>query len=342
MVNRTRRLMVPLLLSYLIFACLSIIAAVIFVEQTDYLTENRELTDFLLLILIIYTMSFIILATVIITIFRSIRKISLATAAYAAGNFDVRIESKRRDEIGLLANTLDYMAAELSMRQEDQRKFISNVSHDFRSPLTSIKGYAEAMRDGTIPVEMQGKYLGIIISEAERLQGLTENLLELNKYGAKGYYVDLKVFDLNELIRRIVDTFDGRCREKGITIEMNLLEPETKVKADQERIAQVLHNLIDNALKFSHMDSKSVISTTERNGKIYTSVRDFGVGIPRDSLKKVWERFYKTDPSRGKDKRGTGLGLPIVKEIIEAHKENINVISTEGVGTEFIFSLQGA
>jgi signal transduction histidine kinase len=114
------------------------------------------------------------------------------------------------------------------------------------------------------------------------------------------------------------------------------------VQADQERIAQVLHNLIDNAIKFSNTGSEIVVSTDERNGKVYTSVRDYGVGIPRDSLNKIWERFYKTDPSRGKDKRGTGLGLPIVKEIIEAHQENINVISTEGVGTEFIFSLPRA
>jgi signal transduction histidine kinase len=189
---------------------------------------------------------------------------------------------------------------------------------------------------------MQDRYLGIIIDEADRLQGLTDNLLKLNQYGAKGYYINRTEFDLAALIRKTSEAFDGRCREKNLALEMELPDEGVMVQADQERIAQVLHNLIDNAIKFSNTDSKIVVSTDERNGKIYTSVRDYGVGIPRDSLNKIWERFYKTDPSRGKDKRGTGLGLPIVKEIMEAHQENINVISTEGVGTEFIFSLPRA
>ena len=105
------------------------------------------------------------------------------------------------------------------------------------------------------------------------------------------------------------------------------------------KIEQVLYNLIDNAIKFSHTDSAITIETTEKNDKIFVSVKDTGIGIPSDSIKKIWERFYKTDLSRGKDKKGTGLGLSIVKEIVQAHGENINCISTEGVGTEFIFTL---
>jgi signal transduction histidine kinase len=105
------------------------------------------------------------------------------------------------------------------------------------------------------------------------------------------------------------------------------------------KIQQVLYNLIDNAIKFSHNNSKIKVSTEEKGDKLFVSVKDYGIGIPKDSIKKIWERFYKTDASRGKDKKGTGLGLSITKEIIQAHNENINVISTEGVGTEFIFSL---
>ena len=112
-----------------------------------------------------------------------------------------------------------------------------------------------------------------------------------------------------------------------------------EVIADRRKIQQVLYNLLDNAIKFSDPDSVITIETTERGDKVYTSVKDYGIGIPRRSLNKIWERFYKTDLSRGKDKKGTGLGLAIVKEIIQSHDENINVVSTEGVGTEFIFSL---
>ena len=133
----------------------------------------------------------------------------------------------------------------------------------------------------------------------------------------------------------------GEARQQigQFSFELILTGETLFVNADMSKIQQVLYNLIDNAIKFSHADSTITIETTERNEKVFISVKDTGIGIPKDSLKKIWERFYKTDASRGKDKKGTGLGLAIVKEIIQAHNENINVISTEGVGTEFIFTL---
>ena len=232
------------------------------------------------------------------------------------------------------------MANELNTLEDDQRKFVSNVSHDFRSPLTSIKGYIEAILDGTIPYEMQNKYLNIILFETERLNKLTSSLLELNKFGSHGKTIlYIKSFDINYIIRMTALAFEGICSEKHISIELILSGQTLFVTADMAKIQQVIYNLTDNAIKFSYPDSSITIETTEKNGKVFISVKDSGIGIPNDSLKKIWERFYKTDVSRGKDKRGTGLGLAIVKEIIQAHDENINVISTEGVGTEFIFTL---
>jgi signal transduction histidine kinase len=195
------------------------------------------------------------------------------------------------------------------------------------------------MIDGTIPVEMQGKYLNIILSETERLNKLTQSLLELNRFGQHGMMLDIADFDINNLIRKTILTFEGRCKDKGITFDLVLTGEELLVRADMSKIQQVLHNLIDNAVKFSHHDSSIGIETRVKNEKVLISVKDTGIGIPADSIKKIWERFYKTDLSRGKDKKGTGLGLSIVKEIIQAHQENINVVSTEGVGTEFIFTL---
>ena len=233
------------------------------------------------------------------------------------------------DEIGYLAASLNYMANELNTLEEDQRKFISNVSHDFRSPLTSIKGYVEAMLDGTIPVEMQEKYLNIILFETERLNKLTKSLLELNKFGSHGVMLDVTDFDINQMIKTTLLTFEGICANKHIRFNLILSGEQLFITADFSKIQQVLYNLIDNAIKFSHQDSTITIETTEKNDKVFVSVKDTGIGIPKDSLKKIWERFYKTDLSRGKDKRGTGLGLSIVKEIIQAHGENINCISTE-------------
>lgn len=288
---------------------------------------------------LLFVAAFVVLILFTYIVYIPIRKIAKAADAYTAGNFETRIDVHSNDEIGYLAASLNYMANELNTLEDDQKKFVSNVSHDFRSPLTSIKGYVEAMLDGTIPVEMQDKYLNIILFETERLNKLTKSLLELNKFGSHGTMLDITTFDINYTIRMTAQTFEGICKEKRISFNLILTGEKLYVSADMSKIQQVLYNLIDNAVKFSHSDSAITIETTEKNDKIFVSVKDTGIGIPKDSIKKIWERFYKTDLSRGKDKKGTGLGLSIVKEIIQAHGENINCISTEGVGTEFIFTL---
>ena len=288
---------------------------------------------------ILFVSAIIIIIVFFFFICRPIQKIATTAQQYAKGNFSEKINIQSNDEIGYLANTLNYMATELDTLEEEQRKFISNISHDFRSPLTSIKGYIEAMIDGTIPVEMQEKYLNIILFETKRLNKLTQNILDLNRFGHHGVILDITKFDINQMIRTITMTFEGVCREKGLSFDLLLTEKQLFVKGDMSKIQQVLYNLIDNATKFSYNNTTIIIETNLKNGKVFISVKDFGLGIPSDSLKKIWERFYKTDLSRGKDKKGTGLGLAIVKEIIQAHNENINVISTEGVGTEFIFTL---
>lgn len=288
---------------------------------------------------LLFLAAFVVLILFTYIVYIPIRKITKAADNYAQGNFESKIDIHSNDEIGYLAASLNYMANELNTLEDDQKKFISNVSHDFRSPLTSIKGYVEAMLDGTIPVEMQDKYLNIILFETERLNKLTKSLLELNKFGSHGTMLDVTNFDINYIIRMTAQTFEGICMEKRISFDLILTGEKLFVSADISKIQQVLYNLIDNALKFSHSDSTITIETTERNEKIFVSVKDTGIGIPKDNINKIWERFYKTDLSRGKDKKGTGLGLSIVKEIIQAHGENINCISTEGVGTEFIFTL---
>ena len=149
----------------------------------------------------------------------------------------------------------------------------------------------------------------------------------------------MEPFDLNLVIKRIIETFEGTCKSKEIKFHLTFSDKSIIVNADLEKISQVLYNLVDNAIKFSHHNSTIYIQVNERGEKVFISVKDTGIGIPKESISKIWERFYKTDLSRGKDKKGTGLGLSIVKEIINAHQENIDVISTEGVGTEFTFSL---
>ncbi len=290
-------------------------------------------------LVILFLLSLIILIFFTEMVYIPLRKITYATEQYASGNMHYEFQVESDDEIGYLAACLNYMASQIAGAEDDQKKFVANVSHDFRSPLTSVRGYLEAMIDGTIPPEMHDKYLNIVLNETERLTKLTNSLLSLNNLNTKGMLLDRTDFNINQILRTTAGSFEAPCRKKTIVIEMILTGEELYVTADMEKIQQVLYNLLDNAIKFSHHDSVIKVETSVKNNKMFVSVKDSGIGIPKDDLKLIWDRFYKSDLSRGKDKKGTGLGLSIVKEIINCHGENINVISTEGVGSEFIFSL---
>lgn len=311
---------------------------------TDVIKErtNEVLKTIYWTFFIIYDLSLIILLIFTFVVYIPLRKISHASKEFAKGNltYEGLASFTNEDEIGNLGMSLNYMARKLNSLEEDQKKFIGNVSHDFRSPLTSIKGYVEAMKDGTIPPEMQGKYLDIVLFETERLTKLTKSLLTLNAWDNKSNRLDLTEFSLYEMIKPIINSFEGKCEKKHITIDLILGSKDYYVYADRSKIEQVIYNLLDNAIKFSHNDSSIQLDIHDKNDKIFISIKDTGIGIPKESISKIWDRFYKTDLSRGKDKTGTGLGLSITKEIINAHDENINVISTEGVGTEFIFTLK--
>ena len=301
----------------------------------------------ILFIIQILFLAVYVLASVLLLIYwhyvhNPLREITRGVGEFANGNLAYKIPASSEDEIGYLANSLNYMAEKLNRNGEYQRQFISNISHDFRSPLTSIKGYVDAMLDGVIPADSQEKYLKIIAYEAGRLEKLTEGLLTLNELDIHKRLLKIETFDINEVIKHTAAAFEGDCTKRKIVLELVLSGRELYARADMEQIQQVLYNLLNNAVKFSRNDSTIIIETTEKNDKIFVSVKDHGIGIPKQSLHRIWERFYKTDISRGKDQTGTGLGLSIVKEIINAHGQNINVISTEGVGTEFIFTLEKA
>ena len=281
-----------------------------------YISDSRNSQKILLraaviTVFVIYLLSFMVLLAFQYFVYLPLRKITEAATQYASGNLDYEIPVNTEDEMGYLSASLNYMSSQLRDMEDYQKKFVANVSHDFRSPLTSIKGYVD----------------------------LTQDLLTLNEFDTKNMLLNKEVFDIHEMIKNVAASFEGTCTQKKISIEVIFPPKKLTVNGDKRKIQQVLYNLLDNAIKFSDSDSVVTIETTERGEKIYTSVKDDGIGIPRTSLNKIWERFYKSDLSRGKDKKGTGLGLAIVKEAIQAHGENISVVSTEGVGTEFIFSL---
>ena len=305
--------------------------------QTD--ADNMLNLSYMLLVILL-VLSLIILFFFTEYVYRPLRRIIAAAEQYALGNMHYHIPVESEDELGYLSASLGYMADTIARSEDDQKKFIANISHDFRSPLTSMRGFLEAMLDGTIPPERFSHYLEVVLGETERLTKLTNGLLTRNNLNTGGILLQRTDFDINAVIRSVAASFEQTCRAKKIHIRLVLTGKILFVNADLEKIQQVLYNLVDNALKFSHEDSEITIDTTEKGDTVFISVRDSGIGIPKEDQKLIWDRFYKTDLSRGKDKKGTGLGLSIVREIIRAHDENINMVSTEGVGSTFTFTLR--
>ena len=196
------------------------------------------------------------------------------------------------------------------------------------------------MLDGTIPPELYEKYLGVLLDETKRLTKLTEGLIALKTLNGYGPLLNLSNFDIVQTVHSTINTFEGQCNSKNITITMSSSSPSCIIRADKTKIEQVIYNLTDNAIKFSKAGGDIKITITElAHNKVSISIKDKGIGIPRSEQTHIWERFYKVDNSRGKDKKSHGIGLAITKEIIHAHNEQINLISTENVGSEFVFTL---
>lgn len=311
------------------------------VVQVEYFCKKIMIPVYLT-VFIILLLSLIIFVGLRYFVFKPLQKITDAATKYASGNLDYEIPVYTHDEFGYLSASLNYMSSQLKDMEDYEKKIVANVSHDFRSPLTSIKGYVEAMADGVIPPELHEKYLRIISFETERLTDLSNDLLTLNQYDTNVVMLDKTAFNIQDMIKQTAASFEGKCKEKQLSINLILLSEPAYVYADKRKIQQVIYNLMDNAIKFSPPDLAVTVEVSDKNEKYSVSIKDLGEGIPKKDLNKIWERFYKSDASRGKDKKGTGLGLAIVKEAITAHDEYINVISTEGVGTEFIFQLPKA
>ncbi len=283
--------------------------------------------------------SFLLIYILTSTIVKPLLDMSEAAKIIADGNFDRRIEYTANDEIGQLAESFNNMAQSLEENEKVRREFIANISHDLRSPLTSIQGFIGAIVDGTIPEEKQKHYLNIVLEETGRLSKLANDMVDLSRAEAGATVIERCDFDINDLIRDSLDAMEHRFRQKNIEADAVFEEEFTEVNADPNKIQRVLQNLLDNAIKFTPPNGKVTVETSVKGKKVYVSVKDTGIGIKEDEKKKVFERFFKADTSRGLDKTGVGLGLSIVKEFIKAHDEKIEVRSVEGQGTEFVFTL---
>lgn len=320
-------------------------------ENHIVLVSSRSTTFFNMLrncsMEIILTMLLAILAALIsvyATTERTIQpfmNINAIVQRYSKGDFNVRIPISGMDEATQLAKSFNNMADQLNDLENTRKSFVANVSHELRSPLTSMRGFLEAMQDGTIPPEEYDKYIDIVLSETKRMTTMVNDLLDLARIESGKTALRLEDFDINELIRRTLLTFEARIFDNDMDVDVKFAQEQFFVEADSAQISQVLRNLIDNAIKYSPSGSKLRIATYSVHREVYVSIQDSGQGIPDEDLPHVFDRFYKVEKAHTPTKQsGTGLGLSIVKRIIDQHGQSISVQSTKGKGTNFTFTLK--
>ena len=268
-----------------------------------------------------------------------IREMVQATRRYAEGDFDIRMNDYGRDdEIGELAASFNAMAESLQQTERQRREFIANISHELKTPMTTIAGYTDGILDGTIPPEREKQYLQIISDESRRLSRMVRRMLDVSQLQAIDPLKSGSHFDICESMRRVLISMEKKITDRDLDVDADIPEEPILVLGDNDMITQVIYNLLENATKFARSGSTLYLGVTTIDGKARVTVRNLGDTIPAEELPLLFERFHKSDKSRSEDKDGVGLGLYIVKTILEQHKEKINVTSENGV-TTFTFSL---
>ena len=270
---------------------------------------------------------------------RPLRQMAAATRRYARGDFSARTQVKGKDEVAELAVALNQMAVSLSSLETMRRSFIANVSHELKTPMTTIAGFIDGILDGTVPADKQAHYLRIVSDEVKRLSRLVRSMQDLSRIDAGELKLNSVRLDLTEVVGRTLVSFEKRIEEKRLRITG--LEEYTKLEiaGDYDLMNQVVYNLLDNAIKFTNEGGDIDIRLARENGWITAAIRNSGEGIPACEMPQIFERFYKSDRSRSLDKNGMGLGLYIVQTVIRLHGGEITVRSLEGEFTEFSFWL---
>ncbi|MGI5976429.1 MAG: ATP-binding protein [Candidatus Limivicinus sp.] len=272
---------------------------------------------------------------------RPLDEMAAASRKFARGDFSVRVrqDDDPTNEIGALVDSFNKMADSLENAEERRSEFIANISHELRTPMTTISGFADGILDGTIPHEMEEKYLRSIRDETRRLSRLVRDMLDISQMKNKAADPSRRtVFDLTELLLQTLLSFEKRATDKNLDVDPQLPDNPLMVRADKDAITQVIYNLLDNAIKFAKEGTCITLRLYKNDGKAYVSIKDCGETIPADDLPFIFDRFHKSDRSRSMDKTGVGLGLYLVKTIINSHDEDI-AVKSENNETEFVFTL---
>lgn len=306
-------------------------------ELFDYIVDN--IRTFLVSGLAILIIAFVVLYLITYRLVRPLRQMATATRRFSEGDFSYRVKVRGKDEVTELATALNGMAVSLSSVEDMRRSFVGNVSHELRTPMTTISGFIDGILDGTIPPERQKEYLTIVSEETKRLSRLVRSMLDLSRIDSGELKLTPVSFDLTAIVCNTLVLFEQRIDEKAVRIEgIDTCEPQY-VSADYDLMQQVVYNLVDNAVKFTEQGGRIRLLIFRKDDRTYCLIRNTGSGIPAAELPHIFDRFYKSDRSRGLDKSGTGLGLYIVKTLIDLHGGEITVSSRENEYCEFTFWL---
>lgn len=303
-------------------------------EQIDSLIYiTRKICGFAILNIVI--ISAVLVRINLKNIFRPIEQINEATKKVALGEYDIELETKREDEIGELTNNFNKMTRGLKSTENLQKEFINNVSHEIKTPVSSIEGFAKFLKDKNLTDEEREEYANIIIEEAKRLENLTGKILKLSKLNNQEIITNKQEIEVAEQIRKAISLLEPKWSKKDIKINVSL--EEKTFLGDEDLIFQVWVNIIDNAIKFSNEGENIDIKVYEKDSNINVEIKDHGIGMKEEELEKVYDRFYQIDRSHSKE--GSGLGLAIVKRIVELSEGKIEIKSKENKGTTVIVKL---
>ena len=307
--------------------------------------QNESERNFNMFIIWITVIIEIIISAIVIKIVTNqiiispINNINNVAKRLAKGEVEKRVVVNCNNEIGELAESFNMMAECLEKSDTKRREFISNVSHELRSPITSIKGFIGGILDGVIPRDRENYYLKIVYDEVDRLARLVNDLLDMSAMESGKFNLAITEFDINQVISLCILNLEHKIQEKGLNVKATFHNNRAYVLGDRDRIIQVVTNIIENSIKYSNDDGEIKIDVYSKGEKIYVDIFNSGESIEEKELNKIWDRFYKSDKSRT-NKLSTGLGLPIVRSILSQHNEDIWVKNIEGKGVSFIFTLK--
>ena len=297
-------------------------------------------TIFFFTAVVVFMIAFITSSITSLRQTKPLKDMAEAARKFGHGEFGARVTGceGRKDEVGELAEAFNSMADSLAENEADRSEFIANVSHELKTPMTTIAGFADGILDGTIPRDKEAQALRTISSETRRLSRLVRRMLDVSKLQSSESVTAQERFDVSEVLLRVLVSLEGKINGRHLDVDTGLPDGPVMVWGDPDSITQVCYNLLDNAIKFSTEGSTLRLAIAVKGEKAYVSVKNTGETIPPEELGRVFDRFHKTDRSRSEDREGVGLGLYIVKTIINNHKENITVTSENGV-TDFTFTL---